>query len=313
MRAPDARVARRTAVVLAVIVAGLLLWGVLVEPRLIDVEREVAAVPGLPPAWEGREIALVADIQVGMWLANTGTARRIVRRLVETPPAAVLIAGDFLYQPDDDAAAQIAEAVAIVRPLPKAGIPTYAVLGNHDYSVDEPNDAAKPVIAARLARALEGVGVRVLRNDAAAIPARTAAGIGRGDDPRAGLHVVGLGPRWPGEDDPRAALARVPPGAATLVLMHNPETFQRMAPGTAPVALAGHTHGGQIRLPFTPDWSWLTLVLGERVHAAGWTEPGFGAPGNRLYVNRGIGFSDAPIRINCPPELTRITLRRAAR
>jgi predicted MPP superfamily phosphohydrolase len=48
------------------------------------------------------------------------------------------------------------------------------------------------------------------------------------------------------------------------------------------------------------------------VHADGWIrDRGFGAPGNTLYVNRGIGFSDVPIRINCPPELTLFTLRRA--
>jgi predicted MPP superfamily phosphohydrolase len=53
----------------------------------------------------------------------------------------------------------------------------------------------------------------------------------------------------------------------------------------------------------------MTLVRSGRVAADGWI-PDYGAPGNRLYVNRGIGFSRVPIRINCPPELTWITLRR---
>ncbi len=76
--------------------------------------------------------------------------------------------------------------------------------------------------------------------------------------------------------------------------------------------MAGHTHGGQVRIPFLPEWSWLTYAVEDEVHADGWID-GYGAPGNRLYVNRGIGFGTAPIRVNCPPEVTVFTLRPAGR
>ncbi|MDF1501332.1 metallophosphoesterase [Roseisolibacter sp. H3M3-2] len=303
-----ARYTKRAAAVLGAAGAGLLLWGALVEPRLIDTEHEVAPIPGLPSAWEGRRIALIADLQVGMWGANTGTARRIVARLAADRPAAVLIAGDFLYKAGDDLAEHVAQAVAIVRPLPAAGIPTYAVLGNHDYGMDEQDDRRESAMAERLRRALEQAGVRVLRNEAVPLEAPGAPEAGAG-----ALYLVGVGSHWAGEDDPAAALAQVPRGASSVVLMHNPASFTRLSAGAAPVALAAHTHGGQIRLPFTPDWSWLTFVKEDAVHADGWSDATFGAAGNRLYVNRGIGFSDVPIRINCPPELTLLTLRRAAR
>lgn len=126
------------------------------------------------------------------------------------------------------------------------------------------------------------------------------------------MYIVGLGSRWAGEDDPTAALADVPAGAPRLVFMHNADSFERLPPGAAPVALAAHTHGGQIRLPFMPQWSWLNFEKDDVVHADGWIHlADFGAAGNTLYVNRGIGFSDVPLRINCLPELTLITLRRA--
>lgn len=132
----------------------------LVEPHLIDYVHEVAAIPGLPAAWEGQRVALIADLQVGMWLGNTDTIRCIVQGLVTHPPAMVLIAGDFLYhpigektlgeareevEPDDPREAQdeIRTAVALVRPLPAAGIPTYAVLGNHDYGMAWPDDVQR--------------------------------------------------------------------------------------------------------------------------------------------------------------------------
>ncbi len=278
----------------------LLVWGVAIEPRLIDREEEVAAVPGLPAAWEGQRVALIADLQVGMWLANTGTVRRIVAQLVEERPALVLIAGDFIYQPGDDARDEIAEAVELIRPLPQAGIPTYAVLGNHDYSLNWRDDPKREDIARQLRAALAERGVRVLHNEAIPLPAPGDA---------AALYLVGIGSAWAGEDR-AAAVGQVPAGAPRLVFMHNPDSFADLPAGAAPLALAAHTHGGQVRLPFTPDWSWLDLVKDEESHADGWIA-GYGAPGNRLYVNRGIGFGTLPVRINCPPELTVFTLRPA--
>lgn len=282
----------------------LLAWGTLVEPRQLDVEEETAVVPHLPPEWEGRKVALIADLQVGMWLANTGTARRAVGQLLAVRPATVLIAGDFLYKPAGELAEQVAEAVSIVRPLAAAGIPTFAVLGNHDYSLDEDDDTKNGATADSLRRALERIGVRVLQNEAVRLLPADGTG--------AALYLVGIGSHWAREDDPAGAVAQVPAGAARVVFMHHPQSFERLPPRTAPVALAAHTHGGQVRLPFTPEWSWLTFVRAEEVHADGWVhDRGFGARGNRLYVNRGIGFSDVPVRIGCPPELTILTLRRA--
>ena len=89
--------------------------------------------------------------------------------------------------------------------------------------------------------------------------------------------------------------------------MHNPDVFAELPAGTAPLALAGHTHGGQVRLPFMPSWSWFALVTQDAVHTDGWIDD-YGAPGNRLYVNRGIGMSGLPVR-NCRPEVTLITLQ----
>jgi predicted MPP superfamily phosphohydrolase len=96
--------------------------------------------------------------------------------------------------------------------------------------------------------------------------------------------------------------------------MHNPAAFAALPGGSAPVTLAAHTHGGQVRLPFGlfPEWSWMTLVreAGFYGEADGWID-GYGRPGNRLYINRGIGFSIIPMRLFCPPEATLITLRAA--
>ena len=284
----------------------VLVWGFLIEPRLIDTEEEAGLVPGLPEAWVGQRIAVVADYQVGVRGANTGTMRRITERLVEERPAAVLLAGDFVYKAGDDPEEEIETVLEIVRPLPAAGIPTFAVLGNHDYSLNQKDDPKDERLARRVQEALEAAGVRVLDNEAARLELRAEAGA----RPEA-LHVVGIGSEWAHEARPEVALQGVPADAPRVVFMHNPSSFPKIPAGAAPLAVAAHTHGGQIRIPGTPSWSWLGIVAEGEVHADGWIrDADFGRAGNRLYVNRGVGFSVVPFRLNCVPEVTYFRLTR---
>ncbi|HEY0846591.1 MAG TPA: metallophosphoesterase [Noviherbaspirillum sp.] len=309
------RKAARRAGILILLPAALALWG-LFEPRaILDETHESVAIPGLPAQWEGRVIAVLADLQVGMWFSNVETVRRAIARTVQERPAAVLLAGDFVYEPGDEEAReealeeleaedlrevqdQIAQSVALLRPLLDAGIPVYAVLGNHDYLQEEREAVAYGKVADQLAQTLRQAGVTVLRNEAVVMRL-----------PGPPLYLGGIDSAYAGRARPDAVVAAIPQDAPRIILMHNPDPFEELPPGSAPLAIAGHTHGGQVRVPGLPHWSWMTLVQGGRVTADGWILD-YGAPGNRLYVNRGIGFSRIPIRINCPPELTWITLRR---
>ena len=278
----------------------LLAYGVLVEPRLLlDEEAFEVELPGLAPEWDGRTVALLADFQIGMWMDNVGMVERAIEEAIEEDASLVLIAGDFLYRPDS---ARAERAVGLLRPLLAAGVPVVAVLGNHDYSLMKKDSRERPPIAEYLQERLEAAGVTVLQNTAVAVPAPG------GGDP---LYVAGVGSVWAENSRPAEAVAAVPAGAPRLVLMHNPESFREIAAGEAPLALGAHTHGGQVRLPFLPTTSWLDVVRKGEVVADGWAADAIGAPGNRLYVNRGIGFSTVPIRVLCRPELTLITLRQA--
>lgn len=281
-----------------------LVWG-LVEPYFVDVEYQEAVIPNLPAAWEGQEVAQVSDWQLGMWMDNESTIQQAVGELLEEPPALVLITGDFVYHSNEEPAQEIAQAVAFARPLVEAGIPTYAVLGNHDYNLKQDKGTADFELARKIQAALEEAGIPVLENEAVELPdpdggaARAAAA--------SPLYLVGIRPHWAELDEPVDAVAQVPDGAPRIVMMHHPDSFAELPPHTAPLAVAGHTHGGQVRLPLLPEWTWLSFVKSDEVHADGWID-NFGAEGNRLYVNRGIGFGGAPIRINCVPEVTRFTL-----
>lgn len=140
----------------------LLIWG-LIEPYLIDTEEEVAEIPNLPSAWEGQRIALISDWQVGMWLDNTPTIRRIVEQLVKERPGLVLISGDFIYRPGENPTQEINKVIELVRPLPESGIPTYAVLGNHDYGLAM--GSKNQQLASQLHESLQAVGVGQSQDD----------------------------------------------------------------------------------------------------------------------------------------------------
>jgi len=292
----------------------LLIWS-LVEPYHLDRENVTASIPNLPQAWQGKQIAVVADFQIGMWMANTKTVEQAIDQIIVDRPAAALLAGDFVYKPGESITTELDRVVELVRPLATAQIPTYAVLGNHDYRVKtltQPDASAKQR-ATQVQQALESLGIRVLQNDAIALPNSDAT------DQNEILYLVGIGAYLPKQSHPVEAIAQVPDDAARFVLMHNPASFANLPADTAPIAVAGHTHGGQIKIPFLPGWSWMTFVedkpswswiskiKGDIVRVSGWIS-GYGNEGNHLYINRGIGFSKLPIRFNCPPELTVFTM-----
>jgi len=280
-----------------IVLSGLCLWELLVGPRRLVETQEVGAVANLPREWEGKRVAFISDLQIGMWWNNTGTIKNAIDVLVRERPDIMLIGGDFTENPAKHRE-QILASVKMVAPLVQSGIRTFAVLGNHDYSMVEREDPKKKEGEERLSQELTKIGIAVLHNEARAVTLQ---------DNGPPIFIVGLGSHWAGEDRPEKGIQAVPPDAPRIVFMHNPDTFSALPGQSAPLAICGHTHGGQIRLPFTPQWSWLTFEKVGEVHADGW-QPNYGAVGNSLYVNRGLGMSVVPLRINAAPEITWFTL-----
>lgn len=279
-------------------IIGLLLlvigWG-LIEPYTIGVSQYEVTVPNLPDQMDGVKFAVISDFQVGFWLDNISTIERIVDQIVDTSPEFVLILGDFIYHGGEVAEGRIAKAAQLVKPMTQANIPVYAVLGNHDYSAKS-NDLAKIDYerAENLTHALEESGVTVLVNE--------------NDEFSSNFYIVGIGSYTIRNAKIGESFEGVPESAARVVMLHNPTIFGDIPGDHAPLAFAGHTHGGQISIPFTPNWSVLNYFIKEDIHFDGWIKD-YGQTGNQLYVNRGIGFSVVPLRISASPELTFITLK----
>jgi predicted MPP superfamily phosphohydrolase len=292
---------------------GLSVYSTAAEPRFVVRNDERAVIPNLPPAWEGKQVAVFADLQVGMWWSNRDAIRRTVRRVVKLRPALVLIAGDFVYNADSSVDSQMREVIDLLQPLLTDCIPVYAVLGNHDYSLMNEHSDQENHVAHRVALALSRAGIHMMDNSSQPL---VAAG---GDT----LFLVGIGEKWAKNDRVDVALASVPSNAPRIVFMHNPDSFAKIPAGEAPFAVAAHTHGMQIGIPYLSDYLWRHFFSDEGMGVEGWQRrpayPGGGqvagdgdgeAQTNNLYITRGIGFSILPARLHAFPELTVFTLGR---
>ena len=118
---------------------------------------------------------------------------------------------------------------------------------------------------------------------------------------RPDVWVAGVDDPYQGSANLNAALKGIPRSAYTILMFHSPAYFDEAA-GRVNLCLAGHTHGGQVRIPFVkPFW----LPAGSGRFLEGWYEE----KGSRMYVNRGLGMSSIPVRFLCRPEITFITLQ----
>ncbi len=177
------------------------------------------------------------------------------------------------------------------RPLRILEPPAYAVLGNHDVR------AGANLVQENLAE----TPVKLLLNEGVLL--------------ENGLWLAGLDDAWHGAPDIKASLSDAPSDATALLMVHEPDYFDRIAHLDAPfsVQFSGHTHGGQVRLPrVSPDgqggltWAPVLPYMGERYSM------GLYQIGDRyVYTNRGIGAWPLPYRVNCRPEITLVRLREA--
>ena len=234
-------------------------------------EAEVG-LPGWPAGRPPLRVLLISDLHVAGPDMPPSRLARIVGRMNRLRPDIVLIAGDLVS--DKRWATRryaLSEAVAPLAGI-RAPLGAFAVLGNHDHWRN--TDEARATLTA--------AGVRVLENDAA----------------RAGpVAIGGLDDPFIGRDDLAATLAAMDrTGGAGLLLSHSPDPFPAV-PRRVGLMLAGHTHCGQIRLPFVGALSTMS-EHGQR-YACGRIDEG----GRTLIVTAGLGTSLVPLRLGARPDM----------
>jgi len=263
------------------LVSGAAVEGFLREPFQLDVQRLSMVLPSLPVKFDGLKVAQLSDLHIH----SVSRAYRLVIDVIRREhPNLVVITGDLVDRPEETSA-----CILFLRQVRKAaGVPVVVVPGNWDHRAFP----TKQSIAAWHQRLQEETGVRVLANQNAVLHRHDSR-----------IWLVGTDDPYFGHADLDASFRGVPDTAFALVLTHAPEAFEELAQRpAAKVVLAGHTHGGQVRLPF------IGAVRVPSRYGTRFARGLFKMGDTFFYVNAGIGMSHLPIRFLCRPELTFITL-----
>lgn len=264
--------------------AGVAADCVLIEPMRPHLVRREIILKRWPLQMDAFTIALLSDFHYDP-IFSVHPIQTAIRLVNQIAPDLVLLTGDFVTSPMfGDPRGLIGDAEPCAELLSKLRAPygVWAVLGNHD-AVSGPS---------RVTSALHNVGIQVLTN--AAIPVERNGGR---------FWVAGVGDVLTRSADLRSALRPVPTDEAVVLMAHEPDYADYVARYPVDLQLSGHTHGGQIRLPpFPPVY---LPPLGQK-----YVQGEYRIGGLTLYTTTGLGTIRIPVRLNCPPEVTLITVRR---
>ncbi len=251
---------------------GLSTYGYAFERHRLGVTRATVGVSGLPPGLDGLRIALVTDVHHSP-MVPAGDIETAVRLTLAERPDLVVLGGDYVTWGDRRYVEPVAE---LLSPL-HAPLGVFAILGNHDDDRDMP-------------AALSRRGFTVLRDARTRVTMRGEA-----------VEFVGIR-YWTRRVQDLAKLLR---GARDpiFLLAHDPRRLTEAAELDVPLVLSGHTHGGQVVVPG------LGALAARKFPVLAGTAV---RDNTSLFVSRGVGTVYVPFRINCPPEVALLTLRRKA-
>jgi len=270
----------------AAALSGLGLYANEVSRHELDVTERDFFIRNLPPAFEGFRIVQFSDIHLDEYMEDF-FLQEIVERVNRLNPDLVLVTGDFVSRGPMPMSVCLAAAGRCAEILGKLDCPQrFGVLGNHDVMVS----------SSFIRNHMQANNLPLLVNQNVRIE-------------RGGQHILlaGLDDVSQGRPD----LDRTIPAAVdcpVLLMCHEPDFADIIAQhergALVDLIFSGHTHGGQVRIPGLPP-------MGLPLHGKIYVEGHFVVGKSQLYVNRGVGTVGLPFRLNCPPEITVGTLRRA--
>lgn len=253
------------------------------EPYWVETVHQRLPIAALPDSLVGRRLVQISDIHAGPEV-DQQYLLQAVAELARLKPDMLAITGDFMTCEADE---EVDRALEVLQRLPKPPLGSFAVLGNHDYG----RHCTSPTAANLITRGMENLGIEVLRNRVTDVK---------------GLQIAGLDDLYAGRCISSGTLAQLQHNRPALALCHNPDVVDIPSwQSFKGWILAGHTHGGQCRLPWMDP---PVIPVRNQRYTAGKIPL---AEGRTLYINRGLGYFHQ-IRFNCRPEVTVFTLEREA-
>lgn len=265
---------------LALFVLGLF-YSYFIEPFTLEVRREEIIFQNLPQNLLGLKIMHLSDFHCRDF---TRREEKLIDIISKENPDFIFFTGDFIENEK-----WISVCQKIISKIFQENKNFFGVFGNHDRLTGFP--------ISKLKESLEEKGVKILVNEAKEIPIKNSS-----------FYLVGVDDPWLGYDDLKEALKDVPKEDFKILLSHSPGIFlkekAKITENKINLILSGHTHGGQINIPFLTNVL-ISLWLGGKYTAGLFEEDGI-----FIYVSRGVGtFYLLPLRFNCPPEVTLISFK----
>lgn len=257
------------------LLSSLLIYARFIEPHLVRVDyRQYKLSQEDQTFQQPFKVALIADLHIGLFSGHERQLKTIVRKINAQKPDIVVVAGDWTYEPEN----KLAEELAVLKEIEA---PVYSVNGNHD------EQYPGPPIQDLLAHALKVNHVMDIEGQMVEF-----------DD----FRLIGVGDLWAGKTDMRS-MPLLPQDKPWLILSHNPDTVD-MVPRLAsrPLMLAGHTHGGQVQLP------WVTSYVMKKVSILGHKRGLYQHENADVFVSVGTGMVGVPFRFCVPPTIDIIEL-----
>ncbi|BCL37765.1 metallophosphoesterase [Nostoc sp. MS1] len=253
-----------------------LLYAKLIEPNWIEINSLQLTLPRLASEFYGYRIVQISDIHRDYWM-TTQRLKRIVRLVNQQQPDLVAITGDLVTRNSSSLIPSLQPALEQIT----AKAQTFVVLGNHDHEND----------TNALIKVLEQSGIFHLCNSVYTIQKGNAA-----------LHIAGVDDVQMGKSKLDLVLQQLPNEGSAILLAHEPDfAHTSAASGRFDLQLSGHSHGGQIRLPFfkpmiLPPWA-------QKYYSGQYQVDNM-----LLHTNRGLGMTGLHLRLFARPEITVITL-----
>jgi predicted MPP superfamily phosphohydrolase len=269
-------------------------YGTMVGTQRYDIHKQEIPFPDLPESLDGLRILQISDVHANMYM-TLDDMKDLVALINDLPSDLIVLTGDYVSGTADF----IFPFCEAFKKMHRPALGMYATLGNHDHWTNED----------KITRALTDIQINVLRNHTAVLPIGDThlnlIGIDYGDLKKGSRERRGLNVTWPaigGLLD--QAMKTTQAGGFNILLSHSPWGYHDAIARGIPLTLSGHTHGGQVvlRLP--------GFALSPATFLYPYTEGLYRNDTAALYVNRGCGTTGPPVRINCKPEITVITLIR---
>ncbi|MFB2538272.1 MULTISPECIES: metallophosphoesterase [unclassified Acinetobacter] len=255
-------------------IASFLIYARFIEPFTIVVKHHQIRIDEDLPLAQPIKIALIADLHVGLYSGHEKQLKLLVEKVNQADPEMLIMSGDWTYEPEN----KLREELAILQQI---RCPIYAVNGNHDEQVPG------PPIQTLLADALKQNNIVNIENKI----------IEHKD-----LRILGVGDLWAEKTDMQH-LPELPQDRPWLIVAHNPDSVALVPKlPSRPLMLSGHTHGGQIELP------WITSYVMKKVSILGYKKGLYHHDHANVFVTAGVGMVGIPLRFCVPPTVEIIEL-----